>query len=484
MNQRDRTRPSGPDHVLYLLLSVVLVTLPYGCTTDETSSQQDYEPWKESAEGKRRQREITADDLSDDVKRGPVSKGEIRELRNSKSYVRKNLPVDKINWTYHLEDAAPIVQAWLGPEYIYAETEDYHLWAIDRDSGNPKWKFILHGRIDFRPTFVHGIPRQKIQLKKKIQTLESRLASLRKEVGENREKIRELTSDLDVARNQHQELVDVDRVYVVVGTTMYVLDREFGTQLDRVSLSFSPSSRPYATRNRVIIPGYYRNYVHFLNTSNFTEQTEERVRMDQPVEVPIQSTGNLFLLGTDKGVLYALDSNQKWQWAKQTDGPISAAPAIWKDQIFLGSDGMQIYALSRFTGENTWTHQLSTPIRKTPWVSSPHLYVRDEKNRFHAFALETGEKRWTRTSGPTSFLFKNGSQILTHNPSRKTTYVLSEESGKTLSTGSYDRFDYIFRNDREPVFLLATRGGTFVSADASKIGIAWEKVGPDPDRKE
>jgi len=476
------TRGVSLSSICSVLLSMVLIAttgLIGGCTTDGTS-RRDYEPWKKSAEGKLRRKDISADQLSPGTGSGEVTDEEIKQLRASKTYVRKNLPVRDIKWTYKLKNAAPIVQTWLGPQYIYAETEDFHLWAINRNTGEPVWQFTLHGRIDFRPTFVRGIPQQKIQLRQKIEQLESDLASAR--TVDNRQKIQQITSDLDVARNKRQELVNADRLYLVVGTTMYVLDREFGSQLHRMQLDFSPASRPFATRNRVIIPGQYRHYVHFIDSSSFTELISERVRMEDSIEVPIRATGNLFLLSSSRGTLYALNENQEWEWLKKTDGPISAPPRTWKDRILLASEGMQIYALSKFTGENLWTRQLETPVKTSPWVSPPHLYVRDDKQRFHAFTIDEGDKSWTRTEGPRSFLFRNGSQIITHNPRTKKTFTLSDDSGKTLSTGRYDRFDYIFTNNRNPVFLLGTREGTFVAARASKIGLAWDKVGPDPNK--
>ncbi len=459
-----------------LLCALLLL---FGCTY-ETTSQRDYEPWKESARDDLRQRDISVDQISTEVDRGDLTDQEIQELRDIKSYVRKNLPVDEIRWTYKLKQAGPIVQTWLGPQYIYAETKDFHLYAIDRKTGNPEWMFSLHGRIEFRPTFVKGVPSQKIKLRNRIESLESKLDSVRAETGNKQERIRELTSQLDVARNRRQQLINVDRVYLVVGTTLYVLDREFGSQIDRVQLDFSPASQPYANRDRVVIPGYYKNYVHFLDASNFSNQIQERVRMEEPVEIPIRSVKNLYLLATDGGVLYALNQNQEWQWVKETDGPIAAPPAVWKDQVYLASKGMQIYGLSRFTGRNIWTHQLSTPISTTPWISPPNVYVRDEQRRLHAFDLKEGDKKWMRTNGPNSFLFRNKRQVITHNPSEKKVYVLSDESGKTLSTGQYKRFDYIHANSQNPFFLLADRNGNFVSARASTIGIAWDQVGPDP----
>lgn len=82
---------------------------------------------------------------------------------------------------------------------------------------------------------------------------------------------------------------------------------------------------------------------------------------------PIHSTcvisGNNAVFGSDKGVIYCLDTesgSKKWEY--KADAPVFTAPLAFDDKIFIGSDDSNYVCIDINSGNKIWSQNLKTKI--------------------------------------------------------------------------------------------------------------------------
>ncbi len=412
--------------------------------------------------------------------RSRVSEEELREIRTAKEAVTNNLPVKQIEWTSHLGFDEEVVNVWSDAQYLYLETEGHDLWAVSRRTGNPVWTYSFSGPLKFPPTTVMGVPEQVLSAEEELREVNNKLSTEKAAINPDQEEIKELQSRQSDLQSRLESIRSRDYLFLIVGPTLHVVNRKYGNQLNRKSLDFAPSAQPFSTGNRLVIPGYTRNFIYFYNTEKgLKEQLDERVRMDSPVVTQLNQVEDLFLIPTQGGTLYGYSLENGWVWRKKTDGEIAARPVSYEGNVILASRGMQLYSLNRFSGNENWTRHLETPISQTPWITGSTIYVRDEKNRFLAVRGDSGETKWRHKSGPRSFLFQNKGQVYAKNSSEQQVYVLSGNDGQVVNTGTYSGFSYLLQNRRRPVFLLVSKHGLIVSARAAEAGVEFttENIG-------
>ncbi len=447
-------------HVRCLLILPVILLLACSGTA--------YDHYMEQAESKYRRSPQKVEFVPEKPEKpeGEVSQRVINKQRDLRSYVKKNLPVKEVNWEYTMEDTT-FRNVWYGPRNIYVETESYSLWAIDPKTGNPKWEYTLNGHLDYRPAFVQGVPEEKASLVKGIEELESDLAAERGKPNPNTTRINTLQNQLDNLRVQRQNLNEEDRIYLLIGTRLYVVDREFGTQLMRRDLGFPPAAPPMATKSILAIPGIRNFTVHFLNANTLWEM-EKFAPMGLVGSQP-NHIDPMFLYTSFDGNLYAYEGGGDLSWNITTGAPVEARPVTWKHYIYFGSKDMQFYCVNQQSGNILWSQQVGSAITKNATVSSPNVYVLAEDQNFYSFDLLEGTLNWN-LKGPKKFLFRSNPRVYTTKPGEKQILAINDRTGEILHRYSYKPFDFVLRNHRKPNFLMATKDGTILSAKESDIG--------------
>lgn len=125
------------------------------------------------------------------------------------------------------------------------------------------------------------------------------------------------------------------------------------------------------------------------------------------------ATGLLFV-GTDAGVLHAIDATGSAVWKFETGKPIKARPAAIGDAVYLTSDSGYLYKLDKRSGTEQWRAKIDTgsPLRipateeKSRWdrygssvvADDRQLYVASRDNHLYALDIATGRERWRATA--------------------------------------------------------------------------------------
>jgi outer membrane protein assembly factor BamB len=81
-------------------------------------------------------------------------------------------------------------------------------------------------------------------------------------------------------------------------------------------------------------------------------------------------------------------------WTYQTQGIVNDPIAVVGDLVFVGSDDGVLQALDRATGTVQWAVTFDEPGTTNPAVVDGVVYVRDGGGRFHALDAATGAERW------------------------------------------------------------------------------------------
>jgi outer membrane protein assembly factor BamB len=121
------------------------------------------------------------------------------------------------------------------------------------------------------------------------------------------------------------------------------------------------------------------------------------------------STGTLFV-GTDAGMVYALDAAGSMQWSFATGKPIKARPVVIGDAVYVSSDSGYLYKLDKRTGVERWRadidagspERIPTTEEKSRWdrygssvvTDGKRLYLGNRDKNFYALDIDTGKQVW------------------------------------------------------------------------------------------
>lgn len=453
-----------PRMIAVSLIALIGMVLVPACSQSDSYKKHQPEQHREPHE----RSETSLDELTEPIERSEDYGEELNQkVQNLRSAAVQNLPVQDIRWEYTPSDR-DILNIWNGFQAIYVETRhresgEIQLFSIDRRSGTPNWVFTLRGPLDYAPVQVSGLPQESEQIAGQIEELENESSRLQEQPEPDLDRLQEIRTELDQLEAQQQTLLEEDRLYLVSGTTLTVLERRFGNFLEERSLSFSPSARPAASQDYVAIPSYSQNRVHFLDPESLRSETTYAPR--EAVEAAPAYADNRFLIGSLDDTLH-LWSGGEIPWVIETDGDITIPPAIGENHYFVASEDMKIYGIDSTVGNVDWSYHPESTIRGEMTVSPPHLFARDREEDLHAVHIDSGEGAWVQPNLH-EVIMRSGDRVYAANKKEKSLVALNGSSGEIQDRYSYDAFDFILpATGQSPsdLFIFATEDGTIMAA--------------------
>jgi outer membrane protein assembly factor BamB len=112
------------------------------------------------------------------------------------------------------------------------------------------------------------------------------------------------------------------------------------------------------------------------------------------------SDGGTVYAGSYDGNLYALsaaDGSERWRY--ETDGFVSAAPAVDGDGAYFTSEAGTLAAVETADGSERWTVEVAERTDCAPVVAAGVVYVGTADRRLLAVDAESGETLWTARIG-------------------------------------------------------------------------------------
>lgn len=120
----------------------------------------------------------------------------------------------------------------------------------------------------------------------------------------------------------------------------------------------------------------------------------------RPVENAVAAIDELhqrIYVGAESGRLYALGFDGKPLYYFELHEPIECEPALdaEKDELFVGNERAELYALKPSTGEIRWKARTSAAVRRKPALYEDAVYVATEDDAVEALSRADGTRLWS-----------------------------------------------------------------------------------------
>ncbi len=138
-----------------------------------------------------------------------------------------------------------------------------------------------------------------------------------------------------------------------------------------------------------------------INATN--GQVKWRVRADMNLTAGVGASDSLVVVGGQKGMLLAYDTQGKLRWKMQASSEILAAPVVAGNLVLVHTIDNRVAAYDAMTGASKWTLERPLPILTLRvatgiYVKDQVAYVSTPGGKLIAVALQNGGLRWEVTA--------------------------------------------------------------------------------------
>jgi outer membrane protein assembly factor BamB len=416
-------------------------------------------------------------------------------------------------WYYKLTDKE-IARITLGSEFLYVETPDHRIVAMDRFNGVVKWIYEVDTRtpLDWPPIEAYGVPDEIRQKETELRAAKRKVEDIVKEKGPGKES-QEQQKKVDNIREQLRQAQNGDNVYFISQHVMYCLVRTTGTLLwsRRLSHEFSASGQPFAIRSDIFVPGgnlsrVWRLSVEGKGRSVTFYRTSIGSHDKQVTNRPLYEDPALYFVSHD-GSVYSYNQDGNLNWTYPTEDELRADPVIYKYKkmykdpagkdrpldtkfLYVGGFDHAFYALDAAGGNLVWKYETAGQIKSPAVARGETVYVKTENGAL--FALDAtpmhGEKpdgsfvvppvgqgwpwrrsgtlRWKLPLGE-RFVVKGKDHVYVLGPNREI-YKLNEWTGEVIGRYPMNLFQHIVTNAQDDILYLAHPSGHIFALRESK----------------
>jgi outer membrane protein assembly factor BamB len=251
--------------------------------------------------------------------------------------------------------------------------------------------------------------------------------------------------------------VSDQRVAVVNGTTLFVLDRKTGQLEFSRRMIGTPNNGAALSEQAVFVPnmsGQLETYT--LSEKDHHPLTNVRLEGRHLTQPVVSFLGVAWGSGRGDFGLAKLDGTGLI-FREPTDFPILEAPAARGPVVYVGNTGGYLYAFDSVSGREQWSFAAGHPISQTPAPFPDAVYVVCDEGTMYRMNAETGKEEWA-ARGPKHFLAATPSRVYTIDQFGRL-MVLNPKSGATLDLMPLPPFaTHVSNYQSDRVFLASARG--------------------------
>ena len=278
---------------------------------------------------------------------------------------------------------------------------------------------------------------------------------------------------------------------IVVGSTMYGIEKRTGKTVWTLILRGQPSTGPAVDEKHVYF-GTLDGMLYAYSLRKIQKLYEER-RLPQwsmeaqvwnytaakEITSPPITTGRVVNFASRDGSLYSVTAKErKLVYQLETDKAIVAPLVRLGNMMYMASEDFTFYALNLFNGRVEWEFTSGLPIRKAPWAVDPDLYVMPDRGGMYCLDPITGARRWWKPD-LTNFIAVTGGAVAASDEDGNLVMV-SRDKGETIGSLLLRRFTVRTGNDRTDRIYLATESGLVLCV--RQIGHSFPVYHRYPDR--
>ena len=122
----------------------------------------------------------------------------------------------------------------------------------------------------------------------------------------------------------------------------------------------------------------------------------KKVEGEAPIVSTVGTEGSFVAWGDHSNKVMAADLKEgKLEW-KYSDRqfPFMAAPAVDKQNVYIGGRDKKIHAIKRVSGDSLWTYKTGGRVESSPILFTDGLVCGSSDGRLYALDLMTGKEIW------------------------------------------------------------------------------------------
>lgn len=282
-----------------------------------------------------------------------------------------------------------------------------------------------------------------------------------------------------------------DLAMIIVGSTMYGIEKRTGKTVWTLVLAGQPSTGPAVDEKHVYF-GTLDGMLYAYSLQKIQKLYGERrlpqwsmeaqvwtYKVGKEITSPPITTGRVVNFASRDGSLYSVTSKErKLIFQLETDRAIVAPLVRLDNMMFMASEDFTFYALNLLNGNVKWEFTSGLPIRKAPWAIAPDLYVLPDRGGMYCLDPATGAKRWWKPD-VSNFVAVTGGAVAASDDEGNLV-MISRDKGETIGALPLRRFTVRTGNDRTNRIFLATENGLVLCL--RQIGQTYPVYHRYPDR--
>ena len=264
-----------------------------------------------------------------------------------------------------------------------------------------------------------------------------------------------------------------DSAMIIVGSTMYGIEKRTGRTIWNLVLPGQPSTSPAVDKKHVYF-GTLDGSVYAYSLRKIKKLYEERrlpqwsmeaqvwkYKAGKEITSPPISNGSFVNFASRDGSLYSVSTTERQlKYQLETEKAIVAPLTTLGNSMYLASEDFTFCSLSLFNGSVQWEFTSGLPIRKAPWGVDNELFVMPDRGGMYCLEPATGSRRWWRPD-LTNFIALTGGAVATSDLDGNLIMV-SRDRGETIGSLPLRRFSVRTGNDRTDRIYVATESGLLI----------------------
>lgn len=248
------------------------------------------------------------------------------------------------------------------------------LRALDRATGEVKWKVSTDAEIISSPIFIDG--------KVIVGSYDESLYCVRAEDGQVEWKLQTMGP-------VHCSPSYIDGQVVVAGCDGFLRLASVNEGKEAAALEIGGNivSTPAIIGKRLFVGTNSNTVVRAdLVDKTLTQEWVFTPKRQFPFFSSPAVTADLCIIGGRDKEVHAIDqSTGKERWSFRTRARVDSSPVIAGDRVFVGSSDGNVYGLDVQTGKKVWEYLTGAPIVAGPAVAAGRLVVGDDNGNVYCF---------------------------------------------------------------------------------------------------
>ena len=294
----------------------------------------------------------------------------------------------ELKWKFKTGDS--VYSPAVSDGVVYFGSRDNHLYAVDINTGEEKWKYKTGKLAKSPPIVVDGIVY--------FENKKNHLYAVDNNTGKLKWKFK--TGQLWSS----PKVVDGIVCFAIIGNYIYALDSKTGEEKWKFKTGIkllNPGQYPVQVLDGVayfVVQEMKRSSDNHLYTVDInTGKLKWKFKIKDGVSSPPKLADGVVYFGSSF-YFYALDvktGEEKWKFETEVR---DESPAVVEGVVYFGSDDNHLYALDIKTGEEKWKFKTGDSVY-SPAVSDGVVYFGSWDNHLYAVDNNTGKLKWKYKTG-------------------------------------------------------------------------------------